>query len=628
MQISTTTKKNGLAAWDQAWRDLYATKRTHHCFLLHGNTGDYVHSTSDLRTHLAATLARKKIVVNYNRGEGFTFLGASDEASEAMKLEFMTLLGLAEAISDDDRSAFAEAMGGQGPAGVELPRDPMDALPLIDRVLRLPVVERVENGEKVLAPSIAVILDFVEKVAPAGSAGELSPEDRTALIILQRWAQDPRVIKNGHPIFFVTSVLSDVNSQLYAASSRIACVEIPMPSTEERRAFIDGAAAANAEKPAAQRWEQEVTTEEFARLTAGLGRVHIGEIIKSAFGQGVPVTGELIRERKRRIIRDEYGGIIEELNTDVTFEDIGGLEHVKEWMDWAIVQPMTTGENLSLVPMGVLLAGPAGVGKTVMAQALANACRFSALQMRVGQLMGGIVGQSERNLERVITCCEAMAPMLLFVDELDQQVQRSSTNLDSGVQMRIFQRLLEWMADGTHRGQIIVVAASNRPKSIDPALKRPGRIDNILVFPAPEDVDREAIVNVMTRKYVFGAFDLVTPELREEAVRAGEDVAEATEGWTGAELEKLARKAKELILRGRAEGIRDAYQQALGKILPRTAAIWEMTLEALSEIDDTDLLPERYHKYVRDRKQLKAAQKEVREELGVAVEPEEGARGL
>ena len=619
MQIQTT-KSNGLAAWDQAWRELYAIKRTHHVFLLHGNTGDYVTGTTDLRTHLAASLAKKAVVLVYNRAEGIRFLAPTPEGEAAMKRAFLELLGMAATVDEDDAAAYAE-MGGPA-TDEELPRDPDKALPLIDRVLRMPVMASEVNGQKVLTPSIAVILDYVGSIVPNGQAGELSPEDRTTLILLQRWAQDPGIIKNGHPIFLVTSVLGDVNSQLYAASSRIACIELPMPNHHERLAFIEGLMAANAERCAF-----DVTAGEFARLTAGLGRVHVTEIVKSGIGAGVPVTAELIRERKRRIISDEFGGVIELMDNPVSFADVGGLEAIKEFARWAVIEPMTTGENLGLVPMGVLFAGPAGTGKTLLAQAIANESGLNAIQLRMSKIMAGIVGESERNLERVITCCQAMAPVLVFADELDQTVQRSNASLDSGVNMRLFQRLLEWLGDGTHRGEILFIGASNRPKAIDPALKRPGRIDNILVFPAPEQDDREAIARVMIRKYLspYGGdepFFAIG-----ESNRAARVVAEATDGWTGAEIEKLARKANELLLRKRAAGMEEAFRQALDRVLPRTAAILEMTYEALGEIDDVDLVPAKYHAYVRDRKALKAAVKEVREEMG-ATESEEGARGL
>ena len=183
--------------------------------------------------------------------------------------------------------------------------------------------------------------------------------------------------------------------------------------------------------------------------------------------------------------------------------------------------------------MGVLMTGPAGTGKSAVAQAVAKESGVNAVSLNLARILGQYVGNSERNLEKALRAIKSLAPTIVFIDEIDQSVSRGGSG-DSGVSSRIFKRLLEFMSDTGNRGQVVFLAATNRPDLMDAALRRPGRFDKKIPFLIPDAEERLAIFQVMAAKY-------------EMAGKPSAAAIDSTEGWTGAEIEAAVVKAAELI---------------------------------------------------------------------------------
>lgn len=599
-----------LAAWDQRWRDEYGLHRTHHAFLLHGNVLDYTYGDMDLRTHLRRSLAKKELVVIYNRAEGLVI------PDEGQQRKFMEITGLLAGATESDLAAAAElGMGGpggpQGPSFGDIPNEPGVCLPLIDRLLRQRAVR------------VAVILDYADSLAPSANMAQMTAEDRTNQILLQRWAQDPEVAANSHPIFLIAATLGDISLSIRTASSQVSVIEIPMPDHAARLEFIQALARANNNRRESERWRMAITATEFARLTAGLPRRSIGEIVKAAIGSNRPVDAALVQDQKRKIIKAEFEDVIEPMEPAAGFDSIGGLEHVKHFLRYSVIEPMRSGEWEDC-PMGVLFLGAAGTGKTVMANACAFEAGVSAVRYNLARIFGKFVGDSERNQEKAFKCIEAMSPCIVFIDEIDQKGQRGGEN-DGGTATRVFGRLLEWLAEPSHRGKIVVLAASNRPAMIDPALKRPGRFDRKVPFLAPDEEERRQIATVHLSRYVRTVTDAGAGQFEEAAALVGA----RTEGWTGAEIEDLARKVRELLKQKRAASVVASVDMALGLLLPSTAAVQQMTMEAIRELNDLDLLPERIRPLaLRLRQQEHARQQRATAGEVPAVPEGEGDRSL
>jgi len=282
--------------------------------------------------------------------------------------------------------------------------------------------------------------------------------------------------------------------------------------------------------------------------------------------------------------------VLEVMEPRFGFDDVGGLQHVKDFFARSVVCPLQEGRT-GRVPMGVLLTGPAGTGKSIVAEAVAREAAINAVRLRIGgQIASKWQGEGERNLEKALAAIEGLQPVLVFIDEVDQAVSRGE---GSGSQQdrRIFQRLLEWMSDTSHRGRAVILAATNRPDLMDAALRRPGRFDKKIPFLVPDEEERCAIFAVMSRRYGL------------QVERIPEAGIAATEGWTGAEIEAAVVKAVELA---EDEGLEpgQALVQAVRRLRPSTADVEFMTLLAVAECNDLDLLPPRYRALVENREEL------------------------
>ena len=235
--------------------------------------------------------------------------------------------------------------------------------------------------------------------------------------------------------------------------------------------------------------------------------------------------------------------------------------------------------------------GAPGTGKTVMVEATAKEAAVNAVQLRLSKILGRYVGDSERNLEKALELISSMTPCLVFIDEIDQQFSRGTGGEgDSGVSNRLFARVMEFAADTSHRGQVVIMAATNRPDLLDAAVKRPGRFDKKVVFVPPATPEqRLEIVRAIGRKYEFGV-DEILPS-----------ILHGTAGWTGAELEALSLKALDVAHeRGEEPPTGDDWAEAFDLYLPSTQEIERMTDYALREVNDLSLVPENLRQRVRD----------------------------
>ncbi|MBE3066887.1 MAG: ATP-binding protein [Chloroflexi bacterium] len=558
-------KKTGDApAWVQELTNKYGSGVAH-AFLIHFNVHDYVVPGSSMRTYLAKFLGSREVVCFYNRAEGITF------ELPSMHEKFMDLLAFKKA-TDPAVAALAAVQGNQEQ---DLPKAPSAALPLLVRLLKM------GKPEDKLA---AVIIEHAETIVPSAAVAMMSAEDRTLLVLIEQLGRDPEIMHSGNPVILLTSNLTDLHVAIRSASSKFEAIRVPLPDRQARLAFIS---QYRAEK---EKTEWEPTPEQLANATAGLSLIHIEDIFLRA-EQEKALTWNLVRERKQDIIASEFGEVLEILEPRFGFEMIGGLEHVKRFFRDSVINPMRTG-NLKRMPMGILLTGPAGTGKTAVAEAVAFEAKVMCFILNPAKIYGKYVGDTERNLDRALNAIDASEQAIVFVDEMDQSVRRGESG-DSGVSNRIFKRLIEFMSDTGHRGRIVFLAASNRPDLMDAALRRPGRFDKKIPFLIPDADEREAIFKVMALKY----------GLKLESVPAS--CVKATEGWTGAEIELVTVKAVE-VMEDQGKSPEDALAYATTVISPSTADIEFMTLLAVRECNDKTLLPPKYQKLIEKRDELEA----------------------
>ncbi|XP_017381883.1 nuclear valosin-containing protein-like isoform X1 [Cebus imitator] len=230
---------------------------------------------------------------------------------------------------------------------------------------------------------------------------------------------------------------------------------------------------------------------------------------------------------------------------NVTWADIGALEDIREELTMAILAPVRNPDQfkaLGLVtPAGVLLAGPPGCGKTLLAKAVANESGLNFISVKGPELLNMYVGESERAVRQIFQRAKNSAPCVIFFDEVDALCPRRSDR-ETGASVRVVNQLLTEMDGLETRQQVFIMAATNRPDIIDPAILRPGRLDKTLFVGLPPPADRLAILKTITKN---GTKPPLDADVNLEAI-AGDLRCDC---YTGADLSALVREASICALR-------------------------------------------------------------------------------
>lgn len=231
---------------------------------------------------------------------------------------------------------------------------------------------------------------------------------------------------------------------------------------------------------------------------------------------------------------------------DVSWDNVGSLECVREEMMMAIVQPIRHPHMFSSVglhaPAGVLLYGPPGCGKTLLARAVASESGANFISVKGPELLSKYVGDSELAVRKVFARARSSCPCVIFFDELDALApRRGSGGADSGASERVVNMLLTEMDGFTDRKQVFLIAATNRPDIIDPAMLRPGRLDKLIFVPLPDEKGRASILRTLLRGVqVCDEVDVDEISRKKEC-----------QGFSGADLQAVIRVAGECALRER-----------------------------------------------------------------------------
>ncbi len=247
---------------------------------------------------------------------------------------------------------------------------------------------------------------------------------------------------------------------------------------------------------------------------------------------------------------------------NIHWSDVGGLEGVKEQLKEAIELPIKEPkifERMGIRPVrGILLVGAPGTGKTMLARAVATEREANFISIKGPEILSKWVGESQKIIGEIFRKARLAAPCIIFVDEIDAITgQRSGEDNESPIHRDTLETFLVEM-DGLQRSSgVVVLAATNRPEDMDPALLRPGRFDMIIEIPIPDEQTREYIFIVHTRKMPLGK-DITIKEL-----------AKLTENYTGAEIENVIREAGMNAIRKKREIVTKAdFEKALEEIRP------------------------------------------------------------
>jgi len=265
------------------------------------------------------------------------------------------------------------------------------------------------------------------------------------------------------------------------------------------------------------------------------------ELIDPELLEQIEVTKNDFEEALKEVMPSGIREVFVEI-PNVNWDDIGGLEDLKqkliESVDWPLSHPKIFKRMGINPPRGILLYGPPGCGKTLLARAVATETKANFISIKGPELLSKYVGESEKAIREIFRKAKMAAPCIIFFDEFDSIApSRGRHTSDSGVSEKVLSQFLTELDGLEVKKDIIVIAATNRPDILDPALIRPGRIDRILLVPAPDEEGREKILKIFTKDMPLAA-NIDLSELNKKL-----------DGFTGADIETLCREAGMIALR-------------------------------------------------------------------------------
>ncbi|MEG4347858.1 AAA family ATPase [Microcoleus sp. A003_D6] len=332
-----------------------------------------------------------------------------------------------------------------------------------------------------------------------------------------------RELKRSKKTIILTSHTLELPEEL---KEEVTVIDFPLPNVQE----IDSLISHVVENPQ-QLQVSGLAREQLVKACQGLSRARIGRVLAKALAAKQQINEsdiDGVLEEKQQAIRQT--GILEFFNSRESLKSVGGLENLKQWVKMR--QDAFTDEARRYGipnPKGVLLVGIQGTGKSLSAKTIACEWRLPLLRLDTGRLFGGVVGESESRVRQMIQLAEAIAPCVLWIDEIDKAFGNiiSGGDGDSGTSRRVFGSLITWMQEKT--SPVFIVATANNVRILPAELLRKGRFDEIFFLNLPSESERQDIFKVHLQR-------LRPTRLREFDLAV---LAKRAENFSGAEIEQV-----------------------------------------------------------------------------------------
>jgi AAA+ superfamily predicted ATPase len=540
--------------WAAQLADLYFSGTTA-AFVLHGNTYDlFTVGTGDRARYgvLAEFLTeqvfgRWSLVLHYDLGRGLRAFAGRDE--QRLK----------------DMVALANRRLGDLSA---LPKDPAATFAILDRFVRHNIMAADDDRL-----SVAVMMDQASYVFPSGEPGRLNLQASSQLVTMLNWAMSPHVKRLNMAFVLVDERLADLSDRL-TGNPHVAAIEVPLPDEKERGRFVESSTETGRITEFS-----DFGTAELAKLTAGISLTDLNVLIQSARETGRRLDSGVFRSLKKRLLERQCRGLLEFIEPKWTLDTVVGHDAAKARLreDAALLKRGA----LDSLPMGYLLCGPVGTGKSFLAQCVSGEIGVPCVVLK--NFRSKYVGETEGNLERVLSVLRAMGPVVVVVDEADAALGSREAEGDSGTSSRVFGMIANQMGDTRYRGRIIWMLLTARPDLLPIDLKRQGRAEvHIPLFYPTEEAEIRQMFVILAKKLGSSLSIDDVPEIPQRGHLSGADV----EGIVG-------RAWRTSLLAGATHITREALAEVVAQFMPSTQGLERDLQEtaAILECTDRQFLP-------------------------------------
>lgn len=558
----TTQLPEWYPPWARTLGEMYFSGTT--ClFVLHGNVHDLIRCPTpdggDQYCNLNEFLATQifgswDIVVQYDLARGLRAAAGGDSKRLQEMVQYLS--------------------GRLGEPGA-WPRDPDAVLLALDRLLERTLLETDPARRK----SLGIILDYAQYIVPEGDLGAMARGQGTNLVRFLSWAQNPYFKRVNMGFCLVADRLAEINDRLIH-SPHVATIEIPLPDRAERERFCEWVRRNEKSQ------DGEFTPARLAELANGLSLTSLQVLLSHGRNTTTKVDANRFKQLKKTMIERECQGLVEFVEPKHTLDLVVGQQAAKERLKQD-AELILKGQ-LQSAPMGYLLCGPVGTGKTFLAECYAGSIGIPCVKLR--NFRSKYVGETEGNLEQVLNVLRSLGPVVVLIDEADASLGTREAGGDSGTSSRVFAMIASQMGDTRYRGQIIWMLMTSRPELLPVDLKRQGRAEvHIPLFYPQNEAEIREMFTVLAKKNKLALAPDAIPAIKPDRFLSGSDIESV-----------VLSAQRQMLASGRSQLERKDIEEAFAEFIPSAQGLEKemQELAAVLECTQMSFLPPHWREKV------------------------------